>query len=101
MALFAVLWLTWFNGSLYHELHGREDGRARALMFAQMLLLALLSVFAGHAGGRTRASFAWALAALLVLQTFQWWTVYRSRRAEERHLARAYIAARCWRSRWP
>src|SRR5438094_9039743 len=29
--VFAMLWFAWFNGSLYVELHGREDGRTRLL----------------------------------------------------------------------
>ena len=42
-----MLWFAWFNGSLYVELHGREDGRTRLLVFLQMGLLALLAVFTG------------------------------------------------------
>src|SRR6185369_18026957 len=29
--VFAMLWIAWINGSLYIELHGREDGRTRLL----------------------------------------------------------------------
>ena len=50
---------TWFgacvetlhNGTLVHELHGREDDRSRTFIFVQMLLLATLAVFAGEAAG--------------------------------------------------
>ena len=59
--------LAWFNGTLWHELHGREDGRSRNYIFMQMGLLALLAVFAAEAasedgeyrampGGLTRAA---------------------------------------------
>ena len=53
--VFGLIWLAWFNGTFWHELHGREDGRSRNYIFLQMGLLALLAVFAGEAtgGGRT------------------------------------------------
>lgn len=89
--LFAVMWLTWLNGSIYHELHGREDGRARALMFLQMLLLALLATEAGEASGEDGRLFAWVLTAVLVVQTFQWWTVYRLDEPHFQVLARRYL----------
>ena len=47
--VFGLIWLAWFNGTLWHELHGREDGRSRNYIFLQMGLLALLAVFAGEA----------------------------------------------------
>ena len=34
--VFALIWIGWINGSLYLELHGREDGRTRAVVFVQM-----------------------------------------------------------------
>lgn len=89
--LFAVMWVAWFNGSVFHELHGREDGRARTLIFAQMLLLALLAVEADEAGGEHGGRFAAYLAALLVIQTYQWWTVYRLDEPQFRRSARRYL----------
>ena len=89
--LFCMLWVIWFNGSLYHELHGREDGRARMLMFIQMGMLALLAVYAGHAAGPDGRAFAWILTALLVVQTYQWDTVRRVDRPQHRALAMRYI----------
>lgn len=38
------------NGSLYHGLHGREDGRSRTFI-VRMLFLVVLAVDAGHAAG--------------------------------------------------
>src|ERR1700741_287996 len=35
--VFALVWFAWLNGSLYHELHGGDDGRSRTFIFAQML----------------------------------------------------------------
>src|SRR6476659_7033341 len=47
--VFGLIWLAWLQGTLWHELHGREDGRSRNYIFLQMGLLALLAVFAGEA----------------------------------------------------
>jgi low temperature requirement protein LtrA len=77
--LFTLVWYTWLNGTLYQDLHGSNDGRSRTYMFVQMLLVALLSVYAGDAtvdidDGRR---FAVVLAALLVWLIYQWWVVRR------------------------
>ena len=56
--VFAMLWIAWINGSLYIELHGREDGRTRLLVFLQMGILALLAVFGQHAADSTGTQFA-------------------------------------------
>src|SRR5262249_44610186 len=56
--VFALIWIAWTNGSLYLELHGREDGRTRAFVFVQMGLLALVAVFAPNAAGTGGPAFA-------------------------------------------
>ncbi len=91
VVLFSVMWVTWFNGSIYHELHGNEDGRARGLMFGQMLLLAVLATQAADAGGESGQAFATTMALLLALQTFQWWTVYRLDEEHFQRLAGRYL----------
>ena len=78
MVLFAMMWTAWLNGSLYHEAHGRDDGRHRAYIFAQMYLLILLAVFASDATGAHARGFAITYATLMVLLAFQWFTVYRT-----------------------
>jgi low temperature requirement protein LtrA len=75
--LFGLIWLAWFNGTLWHELHGREDGRSRNYIFLQMGLLALLAVFAGEATGVDGAEFAITYSGLFVLLTWQWYQVQR------------------------
>ena len=75
--LFGLVWVAWLNGSLYHELHGREDGRHRNYIFAQMYLLVLLAAFAGQAAGSDGRKFSLTLAALMLLLTFQWWVISR------------------------
>ena len=49
--VFALIWIAWINGSLYLELHGREDGRTRSIVFVQMGILVLLAVFTADAAG--------------------------------------------------
>jgi low temperature requirement protein LtrA len=75
--VFGLIWLAWFNGTFWHELHGREDGRSRNYIFLQMGLLALLAVFAGEAAGDDGDSFAITYSILFGLLTWQWWQVHR------------------------
>src|ERR671931_1114614 len=58
--VFALDWIAWTNGSLYLELHGREDGRTRAFVFIQLGILALVAVFAPSAAGTGGPAFALA-----------------------------------------
>jgi low temperature requirement protein LtrA len=80
--IFAMLWFAWFNGSLYVELHGREDGRTRLLVFLQMGILALLAVFTGEAAGATGRQFAVVYAAFLALLGWAWYSVRELDRTE-------------------
>ena len=48
-AVFVLIWFAWLNGTLYHELHGGEDGRSRSFIFTQMGFLVVLAVYAAHA----------------------------------------------------
>jgi low temperature requirement protein LtrA len=73
--VFAMLWIAWLNGSLYVELHGREDGRTRMLVFLQMGILALLAVFTANAASSTGTQFAIVYAVFLAVMTWQWWSV--------------------------
>ena len=75
--VFGLIWLAWFNGTFWHELHGREDGRSRNYIFLQMGLLALLAVFAGGAAGADGQGFAVVYTILFALLTWQWWQVHR------------------------
>ncbi|MGA9595563.1 MAG: low temperature requirement protein A [Acidimicrobiia bacterium] len=76
-AIFGLIWLAWLNGTLYYELHGREDGRTRLYVFVQMLLLAVLAVFTGDAASGGGAPFAVAYAGYLAVLSWLWYTVRR------------------------
>lgn len=73
--LFTLLIMAWQNGSMFHDLHSREDGRGRNVIFTQMALLVVLSAFAPTAFEGDGPAFALTFAALLALDAYQWWTV--------------------------
>jgi low temperature requirement protein LtrA len=73
--VFGMIWIAWINGSLYVELHGREDGRTRLFVFLQMGILALLAVFTTGAADSTGAQFAIVYAAFLAVMTWLWRSV--------------------------
>jgi low temperature requirement protein LtrA len=78
--VFALIWIAWINGSLYHELHGREDGRTRSYTFIQMGILVVLAVFTADAGGANGQAFAFVYAVFLAVLTWLWYTVRRQDR---------------------
>jgi low temperature requirement protein LtrA len=90
-AVFGLIWIAWINGTLYHELHGREDGRSRIYIFAQMCVLAVLAVFAGHAGTVDGTPFAITYAVLLVLLSWQWYEVRRRDLPQHRSASSPYL----------
>jgi low temperature requirement protein LtrA len=90
-AVFGLIWIAWVNGTLYHELHGREDGRSRLYIFAQMCVLAVLAVFTGSAGGDGGTPFALTYVVLLVLLTWQWYEVRRRDLPENKYASTPYI----------
>ncbi len=75
--VFGLIWLAWFNGTFWHELHGREDGRSRNYIFLQMGMLALLAVFTGEAAAADGDAFAVTYSILFAELTWQWWQVHR------------------------
>ena len=80
--VFALIWIAWINGSLYLELHGREDGRTRSIVFVQMGILVLLAVFTAEAADGSGRSFALVYATYQVLQTWLWYSVWRQDRRD-------------------
>src|SRR5882757_6154892 len=57
-AVFALVWIAWFNGSLHQELHGHEDARGRSMFLLQILVLVPLGAFIPEAGDEHGAAFA-------------------------------------------
>jgi low temperature requirement protein LtrA len=93
VVVFTLVWYTWLNGTLYHDLHGSDDGRSRTYMFVQMLLVALMSVYAGAATVDVAAGrrFAILLAVLLLWLSYQWWDVRRQDDAQMAALSTPYF----------
>lgn len=89
--VFGLIWMAWVNGTLFHELHGREDGRNRTLIFAQMLLLCVMGTYIGHAADSDGAEFAAVFALVLLLLAWQWFTVVRRDSAEFRRVSIPYL----------
>jgi low temperature requirement protein LtrA len=92
--VFALIWIAWINGSLYLELHGREDGRTRSIVFVQMGILVLLAVFTADAADGDGRGFAVVYATYQVVQTWLWYSVWRQDRrdhAEFLGLAGGYV----------
>jgi low temperature requirement protein LtrA len=80
--VFSLIWIAWINGSLYLELHGREDGRTRSIVFVQMGILVLLAVFTADAAGASGWGFAVVYATYQVVQTWLWYSVWRQDRRD-------------------
>jgi low temperature requirement protein LtrA len=80
--VFALVWTAWVNGSLYLELHGREDGRTRNIVFVQMGVLVLLAVFTADAADGGGRGFALVYAVFLATSTWLWSTVRRQDRRD-------------------
>jgi low temperature requirement protein LtrA len=93
VVVFGLIWIAWVNGTLYHDLHGDDDGRSRTYIFTQMSLLVLLAVFTGHAAddaddGR---GFAIVYTLLLLLIAWQWFDVRRFDTPDWRKVAGNYV----------
>lgn len=92
VVVFGLIWLAWLNGTLYYELHGREDGRTRAFVFIQMLLLALLAVFTAGAASDSGTQFAIVYALYLAVVSWLWYTVRLQDSEEYMAVTARYLA---------
>ena len=72
-AVFGLVWLAWFNGSLHHDLHGREDARGRSMFLLQILVLVPLGAFIPDAGGRGGVGFAIDAGVLFAVLAVLWY----------------------------
>jgi low temperature requirement protein LtrA len=104
--VFALIWIAWINGSLYLELHGRQDGRTRSIVFVQMGILVLLAVFTADAADGSGRGFAAVYATYQAFQTGLWYTVWRQDRRDHPEFqvqtGPTWSASACRRrSSWP
>lgn len=90
VVLFSLIWIAWLNGAAHHDLHGREDVRTRAFTFVQMLLVALMAVYAADgAGGRDQFSIVYGL--YFGVLGWLWFTVYLRTDARRRRISLGYL----------
>jgi low temperature requirement protein LtrA len=90
--VFVLVWIAWLNGSLHHELHGREDVRARSTFLLQILVLAAMGAFIPEADGGRGAAFAVAAAVLFAVLTGLWLLASRGDRPEYRRSSRIFVS---------
>jgi len=90
-AVFTLVWIAWVNGSLHHELHGREDARGRSTFLLQILVLVAIGAFIPEAGGARGAAFAIAAGALFAILTVLWLLAARGDRPEYRRPSRLFV----------
>ena len=95
VAIFALIWIAWLNGSLYHELHGRDDARGRTLLLVQILALVPLGACIPAAGGARGRAFAVAAAVLFAILALLWRGASRHDRPEFRRTSRLFVAGTC------
>jgi low temperature requirement protein LtrA len=71
--LFIIVWWAWFNGTIYHDLHGNNDIRTRTFTFLQMFAVIAMAIFAHDAIGHNANGFALAYAFFQIILTYLWW----------------------------
>jgi low temperature requirement protein LtrA len=91
-AVFTLVWIAWLNGSLHHELHGRDDARGRSTFLLQVMVLVAMGAFIPEAGGGRGAAFAVATAVLFAVLALLWLLASRRDRPEYRSSSRLFIA---------
>jgi len=91
--VFSIVWIAWFNGTLLHDLHGREDVRSRNSFLGQILLLVPLGAYVPRAGDVHGRAFAVTAALLFLLIAFLWWRVSRADTPEFARPTRLYVGA--------
>jgi low temperature requirement protein LtrA len=89
--VFTLVWIAWANGSLHHDLHGRDDARARSTFLVQILVLAAMGAFIPQAGGARGAAFAVAAAVLFTVLAVLWLLAARGDRPEYRRPSRLFV----------
>ncbi|MBS9767421.1 MAG: low temperature requirement protein A, partial [Flavobacteriaceae bacterium] len=73
LSLFLMMFWAWFNGSLYHELHGNLDLKTRIIIFLQMLCLIDIGIFIHSAFGEGYRGFALFYGLFLSIIGVLWW----------------------------
>ncbi len=90
IVVFSLVWIAWVNGTAHHDLHGRDDIRTRTFTFAQMLLIALMAVYAAD-GEHGRDEFSIVYGMLFALLAWLWYRVHLRTDEKNRRMSLAYV----------
>lgn len=71
--LFILVWWAWFNGAIYHDLHGNNDYRTRIFTFLQMLTIVSMAIYSEDAIGHNSNKFAISYAVFQFIFIILWW----------------------------
>lgn len=72
--IFAFIYWSWANGSLYHDLHGNNAIRTRVFTLLQIISIAAVAVTLDDFFKKDHQSFAVAFAILQFIITYLWWS---------------------------
>ncbi|TWP35579.1 low temperature requirement protein A [Leekyejoonella antrihumi] len=75
--VFGLIWIAWVNGAVYHDLHGRSEGRTRTYVFLQMVVLGVLAIFTRQSAAGDGRAFAVVYCVFLLLLAWLWYAVTR------------------------
>jgi low temperature requirement protein LtrA len=90
-AVFTLTWIGWLNGTLHHDLHGRDDARGRSVFLLQILTLVPLGAFIPEAGGARGAAFAAGAAVLFAILAVLWLLAGRGDSPEYRRASLLFV----------
>ena len=72
--IFAFIYWSWANGSLYHDLHGNNAIRTRLFTLFQIIAIAAVAVTLGDLYEENHKSFAMAFTLIQFIITYLWWS---------------------------
>lgn len=72
---FTMVFWSWLNGSLYHDLHGAEGLRTRLMTLWQILIAAALIITLGNHSETFLRNNILCLIIMQVFITYQWWSI--------------------------
>ncbi|MBS2096766.1 low temperature requirement protein A [Carboxylicivirga linearis] len=71
--LFLVVWWGWYNGAIYHDLHGNNDIKTRVVTFLQMFAVTAIAVFIHNAFTDGAIGFIISYSIFLLIITVLWY----------------------------
>lgn len=72
--LFSLIFWSWVNGSLYHDIHGSENVRTRFFTLLQMLAVAAAAITVQDLAAGEHRGFAVSFSCIQGIILFLWWS---------------------------